>query len=112
MNLTEIESVRKSVGQWEWLAGTGKRKHEWPEWVWNGGQYAAVTADCFLCEYAKDKLGGCRACPYYKKYGHCMNLKSPYRRWICVRTEEDKKKYARRIVEQLKEILWTWTGRE
>jgi len=112
MKLTEIESVEKSIEQWEWLAETGKDKAEWPGWVWNGGQYDAdVRAGCFLCEYAKGQPEGGRVCPYYKKYGFCEEAYSPYWRWVHTATIRIKKEYARQFLEQLKEILKSLEGR-
>ena len=111
MKLTEIESVKKTIELWEWAAETGKRKWDWPEWVWNGGQYAEVANDCFLCKYVKDQHADCWACPYCKKYGHCMSKNSPYRRWVHAKTIRTKKKYATEILEQLKEIVKDLEGK-
>ena len=97
MKLTAKEAVELSIDLWEWLAETGKEKEDWPEWKWNGGKYSHINSDCFLCEYAD---GGCAACPY----GKCYDIGDPFERWD-LSGKNQKKKYAKQFVKQLKEIL-------
>jgi len=98
----EKKAIEKSIEQWTWLAETGKKKQDWPEWE----KYDDVSCNCFLCEYNEgtDTDESCGACPLYKKFGNCENEETPYMNWLYAKTPEDRKKYALEFLEQLKQL--------
>ena len=51
------------IKMWDWLAKTGKDKHEWPEWDYNRGTIDDIpdSSECFAC--AESKGGMCQSCP-------------------------------------------------
>ena len=106
MELTERESIDKSIELWTWLAETGREKYGWPEWDWNGGGYEEVESDCFLCEYRSQHSDLCyKDCPYSQKFGGCFTGEVPYYKfWDKSDTEEGNKKYASLFLEQLKQL--------
>ena len=102
MELTARKAVELSMEMWEWLAETGRLKSDWPEWDCNGGQHAENPQDCFLCVYSTK---GCQSCPYFLEYGECLGEDSPYMKWEIADIQEDRKKYAKKFLNQLKKIL-------
>lgn len=65
---------------WNWLADNpDKKKHEWPEWDFNGGKHKEIMGECFACQYAMSiKLINetCKKCPlveHYEKGNTCLN---------------------------------------
>lgn len=108
MELTARKAVELSIELWTWLAESGEDKEDWPEWEFNGGRYAEVHNDCSLCEY--DEPEDCEACPYHAKYGSCCVCPGPYGEWVWANTQEDRKKYAKKFLKQLKKILKDMEG--
>ena len=99
MELTKEKAIELSIELWEWLAETGSEyKRDWPEWE----KYGKVDVNCFLCAYVR--LTGCGACPYDEIFGWCDTNDAPYHRWYNVKTIEDRKKYAKKFLAQLKEL--------
>ena len=109
MKLTERQAIEKSIELWEWLAETGSYwKDDWDGWE----EDVEITDECFLCEYAVQESGTayldkrCLVCPYYGKYGFkCVNGCSPYCAWDDADDYDDKKKYAKQFLIQLKALL-------
>jgi len=99
MKLTKRKAIELSIELWAWLAETGLRKYDYFEKRRGNIPFLA----CFLCEYDKQHGGNCSNCPFYKRYGHCME--SYYCKWCMSDTEADRKKYATEFLAQLKELL-------
>lgn len=101
MRLTIKSAIELSIELWTWLAETGEEfKSEWDGW----GKYGEADNDCFLCEYDKRNKTYCESCPYNEKFGVCTNVNTPFENWWLSKTTEDRKKYARQFLEQLKQL--------
>lgn len=103
--LTKEQAIERSIELWDWLAGTGAEKGNWPGWEVHG----EARSHCFLCEYSLQVCGhpSCRACPYYQKYGFCMASGTPYYWWTEMSrllSLEERKEHARNFLEQLKTL--------
>ena len=109
MELTERQAVEKSIELWTWLAETGEDKYGWVGWKRNGGKYSdEISGDCFLCEYVdgQEKPRCHLSCPFYLKYRDTCNGEDfPFNKWGSARSNGSRKKYARRFLSQLEEIL-------
>jgi hypothetical protein len=103
MELTREQAIRLSrEGLWTWLAETGAEfKEDWPEW----DKYGYILGRCFLCECvgydSENAKINCFECPYYQKYGYCIQDDSPYNKWDHSKTIEDKMMYAGLFLKQL-----------
>lgn len=100
MRLTLKNAIKWTKELWAWLAETGKRKEDWPEWE----KYGEMAADCFLCEYANRHGHGCSVCPYDRRFGYCSNEGTYFNLWDNSVTAEDRKKYAALFLKQLEEL--------
>ena len=101
MRLTKKEALDLSIELWEWLAETGKQKDEWSNWEKHGG----TENDCFLCEYAvhHPSKGGLCNCPLADdEHSGCYD--TAFGDWVLSHNHEDRKKYARGFLTQLKGI--------
>jgi len=101
--LTREEAIDYNIELWTFCAETGKGKHEWKGWETHGH----ILNRCFLCEYTKGDDTGlprCNLCPYYQKYGGCIDKSTPYYRWERARTGEARMKYAHQFLKQLKTL--------
>lgn len=81
---------------WGWLAeNPDKENDEWPGWVYNGGTYPKVVADCFCCDYATWSSpvseNFCHHCPLISGESVCENvcLHGLYREWLEFRKADD-----------------------
>lgn len=108
MRLTRKRAIDLSIELWEWLAETGKQKNDWPRWEDFGGfdnkGWIKIEFGCFLCEKYRDDNENCANCPYYKKYSWCFDSNTPFRNWEAIGHKKTRKKYARELLEQLKEL--------
>ncbi len=112
MKLTQGKALAISIELWEWLAETGaKEKCEWNGW----DKYGSMLYSCPLCEYyraykRKYPLQECGECPYYLKFGRCVNLNAltynatPFLKWQSAITERSRKKYAKLFLKQLYQL--------
>ena len=111
MELTRKESIDLSKELWTWLAETGGRKEDWPEWERFGGlheirEYDAIECRAvvnlsFLCEEVKLN---CYKCSYWLKFGNCKISDKPFTNWFKAKTEPDKKKYAQMFLDRLNQL--------
>ena len=61
---------------------------------------------CWACMEATAIIGvSCPYCPITFPGGHCSDIESPYNKWSCAETEEERRKAAREMVKLIKE---TW----
>jgi hypothetical protein len=109
MRLSRNEAIELCIDLWSWLAKTGNRKCNWPEWE----KYRHIVASCFFCEYQEqqcrkykpedelDEKEVCRYCPLKKLGKDCMELH--YGEWEKSPTIKDRKKYAKLFLEQIKQ---------
>lgn len=112
MKLTKKQAVDYSIELWAYLAKTGKKKEDWPEW----GRFGELNKDgdceevehlCFLCEYGAHKINRdkCDVCPYATEFDVCCpDDDTPFSQWYDATTIRDHKKYAKLFLEQLKQI--------
>ena len=104
--MTEKKARGIAIKLWTWLAKTGKEdKTEWPGWE----KYGRMENDCPLCEYGlrKRKVDEpiCHYCTYMEVFGGCMSGKTQYYvLWSEAETPEERKKYAKLFLEQLKTL--------
>ena len=100
MSLTRRQAIRRHRMLWGWLADNPGTKHkltkksDWPGWEYNGGRYAEVDEDCFLCEYAFRVIDmTCPQCPL--DWGEdLLCVESIYLDWCEARTPKTRSKYA------------------
>ena len=92
--LTEKQAIGIALRGWRSRAKTGSNKY--------------VEEKCPLCDYTGQQSWerSCFFCPYHKKYGHCLDDKNPYSKWLYAQTPEDYQKYARQIVVQLEYLKY------
>ena len=109
MRLSRKKAIKLCIELWTWLAKTGKKKVEWPEWekykAYNKPIDSHTTYDCWFCEYGYQRntmSDRCKSCPYNRKYGHCFNPESYYDLWEEAKTPLIRKKYAKLFLEQIK----------
>ena len=112
MRLTRKKAIELCIELWEWLAKTGKIKSEWPEWV----KYENIECDCWFCEYQVrqemryptanhyGKNGTCRYCPLTTINVACEQDGTLYRKWDASITPQNRKKYAKLFLEQIRSI--------
>jgi len=112
MRLTRKKAIELCIELWTWLAKTGKKKEKWPEWE----KYDVIKNDCWFCEhliyqqkrneeYPTKILPCIKYCIYYKKYGKCQdNGKTIFDEWDEARTPEERKKYAKLFLGQIKTL--------
>lgn len=87
---------------WSWLAKTGKRKEQWPNWESNYGYVKEVFARCFACEESMQKRvkSVCVNCPIDWKFNsfgqNCAN--SVYGEWARTHDKEKKMAFARKVL--------------
>ena len=91
MSLTRKKAIDLSIELWEWLAETGKRKWDWPEWE----KYGEMASSCFLCEYDLRRDKGftlaCEYCPLQQRTGHPNCNGTKYWDWDSSITKQDRK---------------------
>ena len=106
VKLTRKKAIELCIELWTWLAETGKKKDQWPEWDKYGG-YWNVMGGCFFCEYDKQFKDACQCCPLVKmlkiKNG-CYSNRLAYVEWEHVKTIKARKKYAALFLSQIKEL--------
>ncbi len=119
MRLTRKKAIELCILLWTWLAKTGKKKENWPEWA----KYDVVIEHhsyCWFCYYdnhteagGKRARGGeCIFCPYRKKFGyHCNddgydedNPQTLFNKWDEAETLRTRKKYAGLFLKQIKSL--------
>lgn len=108
MKLTRKKAIELCIELWMWCMETGEDKKDWPRWT----EFKKIRNDCWFCEYSKNRLkyNGCKYCPYnenfaYMKTYSCESKRSPYFKWANADTPEDKKKYAKLFVKQIKKCI-------
>jgi len=108
MKLTRRLALEITRELWEWLAETGKFKHEWKGWK----KYGDMLSNCPLCEYAKqhDVEVYCLTCPLFGKWiardkSICISEGSPFDLWLGADKIEERKRYAQMIVALCKTEL-------
>jgi len=110
MKLTMDEELLRynHYNLWNWLAKTGKKKHEAP--MLNSLNRIAmdnevstevsisIINDCFAC--GSDK-SDCNDCPikWSSVSNRCLGNNSIFRRWYYSNNTEDRKKYAAQIAK-------------
>lgn len=107
MRLTRKKSIELCILLWTWLAETGKKKYDWPEWV----NYGEIKNECWFCEYCKYRDNaskgpylGCKRCPLVKSLGvNCFDNDSFYDKWENAETPRARKKYAKLFLGQIKQ---------
>lgn len=117
--MKEKLALEKTIRHWEWIVGnnlTFESKGDFPEMIADGG----CLNKCYLCEYVgQTKVYEnikCGKCPYNKahpelrnedsKYA-CEHNCSPYNRWHAVYNSQERLKYAKLFLEQLRELCTT-----
>lgn len=105
MKLTKKESIKRTEELWTWLAETGEEYRVlWPSW----NHYSIPSHGGYLCDYAseKSKLESffCGKCPYFQKFGDCTRFDSPYSGWVNAETIDERKKYAKLLLEELRQL--------
>jgi len=116
MRLTRKKAIELCIALWEWLAETGKKKEDWPEWEKYKDCKGLNDAHwCWLCLYNNRKqrlpqsISECNyACPYYTVYGFCANIYArndkPFLMWEDAKTPRARMKYAGLFLEQIKSL--------
>ncbi|KKL78873.1 hypothetical protein LCGC14_2020530 [marine sediment metagenome] len=116
MRLSRKKAIELCIELWTWLAKTGKKKEDWPEWK----KYGDIKNDCWFCEHLIEqqkqndekyptKILPCsKYCIYHEKYGGCQDSdedgnKSIFDEWDDTGTPEDRKKYAKLFLGQIKQ---------
>ncbi len=103
--LTREQSIEKTIEMWEELAETGSRGKSKTKAAQG---YTYLICGCFLCTFVGENKQGyrqCKLCPYYQYvHGGCYAQNGPYAKWLDSWSTEKRKKYAKKIVEQLKEL--------
>ncbi len=90
--LTKKKAIKIGKELWTWLAETGEKfKSRWPGWE----EYGKMQDDCAFCEYAHS----CDDCPLGQD---CYD--TYFANWCDAQTPEDRKKYAKLFLEQLKAL--------
>ena len=98
-----IKAIEDSIKLWSWLGETGKHKGQRPEWRVNGGTYSPKPAFCFLCGYAHSD---CAKCPLWTDGENGLDCEDyAFGLWEGAGTVEEKKKYAKKFVEELRALL-------
>lgn len=111
MKLTRKKAIELCIELWTWLAKTGKKKEEYPDWE----KYKSYClgnleplAYCWFCQYSFQRVKiiptGCKYCPYHKRYGHCDKEGSFYFNWGAAVTPRTRKKYAGLFLKQIKTL--------
>lgn len=102
--MTLQESVSGCMKHWEFMAETGA------EYKWQYTPANNVAANCFFCEYKKNRGICANTCPGFgywaKGTGGCMNSvvryedpqTSLYEHWLEASTPQERKLWAHRIV--------------
>jgi len=95
MKLSRKKAIELCIELWEWLAKTGKRKENWPEWK----KYGDILNDCWFCVYVIQHKKGCNYCPL-----HCFEgcFGTYYGKWDIAKTPRTRKKYAKLFLKQIK----------
>ena len=111
--LREKTAIRLTLKMWRWLAKTGKVKQEYFDIVDKRENQPCML--CFLCEYAEQhrtRMTICHACPYYKRYGRCINADAPridpthpYSVWSSTDIPDSRKKWASECGKQLEALV-------
>ena len=110
MRLTRKKAIELTAKQWDRLAKTGsKNKAKAMKWEGIISEVEATDCNyCWLCLYNNRKQNksndncDCSECPYCEKHTLCMC--SSYVDWLNAPTKEDRKKYAKIFLEQIKEL--------
>ena len=121
MRLTRKKAIELCIELWTWLAKTGKKKEDWPEWEkykkygtwhkryreWN------VTNNCWFCEYTRQKSKSwdvdCFECPLPED-GEDMEFRcergkhSLYEKWNLAKQTRTRKKYAKLFLAPIKRL--------
>jgi len=106
MRLSRKNAIKLCIEVWTWCAETGKPKEDWPEW----DKYGDIDNDCWFCEYdeqqkKKKRLQSCCGdCPLKIKLGHYCS-KTAFGYWVKVETIEDRKKYTKLFLAQIKTLV-------
>lgn len=107
MRLTRKKAIELCIELWTWLAKTGKKKEDWPEWE----KYCKAMSDCWFCEYDDQMLNlykrktrsSCGYCPLITSgLGRCED--TLFNKWSNARTPRTRKKYAKLFLGQIKAI--------
>lgn len=108
--LTEEEAIKRSIELLEWQVKEGTEKRgDWPGWSINGGKYPHTSMNCFMCEYARQRtsigINPCTKCPYAIRFGECdASPKLPIPRLDWSKTKQTKRKYAKILLNQVKQL--------
>lgn len=109
MKLTRKKAIELCVELWEWLAITGGKKKDWPEWK----KYDGAMNNCWFCEYQEQQVkrykprnecknGFCRYCPLTKIKINCLDADCFYIQWDSAKMPRTRKKYAKLFLEQIR----------
>jgi hypothetical protein len=106
MRLTRAKSIELCIELWTWLAETGKKKEDWPEWE----RYGIICCDCWFCEYDVQRRKAnkkdermCHRCTF----GVGSNLTCfplGYNNWVEAHTIPGCKKYAKLFLKQIEAL--------
>ena len=106
MRLSRKKAIELCIELWTWLAETGKKKGDWPEWE----KYGHINFNCWFCEYDLQRRGKnkdyqmlCRSCPLGGGFNKC--LATYYDNWGDAKTPRARKKYAKLFLKQIKQLL-------
>jgi len=106
--LTKKKAIELCLKMWRWLEVNPEKDKT--DWLLNNGYIPGeVDCHCFICEYVGKSWGGdCSRCPLIFIWGggHCMDVKSPYRKWSdCFCEVRDKIKYSKQIADYCESLL-------
>ena len=82
---------------WMELAETGE-KQKWTAKFWETHKIKSITGSCFPCIWAEQQSLPCSRCPVIWGDVDCDMPKSPYRKWYYAETIEERKKYAKMVL--------------
>ena len=99
--LTKKDAIRLFRKDWKHKAKTGQKDKCCPPDVVEGWNMRAFQNECFLCEYDQThKRRYCsKSCIIKWPYNRCIDRHSPYHKWSCADTEDERKKWAKIIAK-------------
>jgi len=113
MRLSRKKAIELCIELWTWLAETGLRKDDWPDWP-KYQDTEAIVAYCWFCYYQEQQIeryapddelnkdNVCRYCPLASIRTGCGKDDSPYLKWLTAKTPKTRKKYAKLFLGQIR----------
>jgi len=103
--MNRTTAIKKSIKLWVWLARTGKDKDDFDEDF--PFEYLFSNKNgCYLCElYHNESLHCNNLCPLKRGTHPCYSVKEVFAKWGGADTELERKFYAMKIVNKLKNAL-------